>query len=92
MKKRNKRKWLFIILLCCHCVVLGLRWIYWNLEWYYGNFYYIKSSLPAKDSSNYDPIKELYSEIMCDIYYCVLVTLIVIIYYLYSVFSKKSEE
>lgn len=76
MKKRTF-KILGLILVALHIYFILMRWIYWMLDWNYGHFYQIE--FPVCQDDIHLVLKDLYSEILFDIYYLAFSTIVAIV-------------
>lgn len=91
--KRKSFKILVLFLVALHIYLIFMRWIYWMLDYHYGDFDYIFLKL-ADVPNGFEVVDNLYNEVLFDIYYLAfstIVTIIIAVKYLKQQ-KKKNEE
>ena len=86
-------KILVLILVALHIYLIFMRWIYWMLDYHYGDFDYIFLKL-VDVPNGFEVVDNLYNEVLFDIYYLAfstIVTIIIAVKYLKQQ-KKKNEE
>ena len=90
--KRKSFKILVLILIALHIYLIFMRWIYWMLDYHYGDFDYIFLKL-VDVPNGFEVVDNLYNEVLFDIYYLAfstIVTIIIAVKYLKQ--QKKKNE
>ena len=76
--KRKSFKILVLILVALHIYLIFMRWIYWMLDYHYGDFDYIFLKL-VDVPNGFEVVDNLYNEVLFDIYYLAFSTIVTII-------------
>lgn len=90
--KKTKFKIMIIFLICFHLYATLMIWIYWMLDYNYGDIYRIRMASISKESISYEVIKNLYNEILFDIYYFAIATILTITLALIYVKKYQTEN
>ena len=91
--KKKSFKILVLILVALHIYLIFMRWIYWMLDYQYGDFDYIFLKL-VDVPNGFEVVDNLYNEVLFDIYYLAfstIVTIIIAVKYIKQQ-KKKNEE
>lgn len=76
MKRKKYIKIILILLPIINIIILGLRWIDWQLDYHYGYGYSISSELPIESKYGYEALVSIYANIYADIYYNIFATVL----------------
>ena len=76
--KKKSFKILVLILVALHIYLIFMRWIYWMLDYHYGDFDYIFLKL-VDVPNGFEVVDNLYNEVLFDIYYLAFSTIVTII-------------
>lgn len=77
-KKILRRDNLLLLLLCCYAIVLIVRFVFWNIDWHYGTFHDIMTSLAVNDGNGMESVRRLTSIIGYDVLSDAIITFVLL--------------